>query len=438
MIIAQNVVIDGGGVNINYNSSWAEFVGTESEELNWAMDDWKYLADTDNDGLPNLIEKEIGSDPYDPDTDGDGLKDGDEVNTYGTDPLKADTNDDGLDDNEEVDVELTKVEIPGKQGNTAIVKYYHHMWSDPSLEDTDGDFDLDSIDPSPKYYQLNGVLIENIDKLNYLACDYVDENNLSSEEYETNVETWLVFMFIRQFNKNYVNNNWGGTGNIIDEDFVDYVYVNANTLYNYFEQTSYFYANASGEVGDLYHMAATATGYIFKSNFDFGIKFGVMPEYHIDNLSGWAGDLQTAMNNAMLITDKSKDYDEFKTTMLNLIGYDSSINDLYEDTEYEHSFDIDDVYADTDAYNIYGMVCNGQSLKEACLSYYDTGYLKRFSLFTNNWDEEEISDVTYTYTKNKYLGIVQWPLFDYDFNEVQSKAARDAFVEFLMWRISNE
>ena len=438
MIIAQNVVIDGGGVNINYNSSWAEFVGTESEELNWTMDDWKYLADTDNDGLPNLIEKKIGSDPYDPDTDGDGLKDGDEVNTYGTDPLKADTNDDGLDDNEEVDVELTKVEIPGKQGNTAIVKYYHHMWSDPSLEDTDGDFDLDSIDPSPKYYQLNGVLIENIDKLNYLACDYVDENNLSSEEYETNVETWLVFMFIRQFNKNYVNNNWGGTGNIIDEDFVDYVYVNANTLYNYFEQTSYFYANASGEVGDLYHMAATATGYIFKSNFDFGIKFGVMPEYHIDNLSGWAGDLQTAMNNAMLITDKSKDYDEFKTTMLNLIGYDSSINDLYEDTEYEHSFDIDDVYADTDAYNIYGMVCNGQSLKEACLSYYDTGYLKRFSLFTNNWDEEEISDVTYTYTKNKYLGIVQWPLFDYDFNEVQSKAARDAFVEFLMWRISNE
>lgn len=53
--------------------------------------------------------------------------------------MKPDTDDDGFDDNVEVDVELTKVEIPGKQGNPSIVKYYHHMWSDPSLEDTDGD-----------------------------------------------------------------------------------------------------------------------------------------------------------------------------------------------------------------------------------------------------------------------------------------------------------
>ena len=116
MIIAQNVVIDGGGVNINYNSSWAEFVGTESEELNWTMDDWKYLADTDNDGLPNLIEKKIGSDPYDPDTDGDGLKDGDEVNTYGTAPLKVDTDDDGLDDGDEIYFEDDPLD-PDTNGN---------------------------------------------------------------------------------------------------------------------------------------------------------------------------------------------------------------------------------------------------------------------------------------------------------------------------------
>lgn len=53
--------------------------------------------------------------------------------------MKPDTDDDGFDDNVEVDVELTEVEIPGKQGNPSIVKYYHHMWSDPSLEDTDED-----------------------------------------------------------------------------------------------------------------------------------------------------------------------------------------------------------------------------------------------------------------------------------------------------------
>lgn len=31
--------------------------------------------------------------------------------------MKPDTDDDGFDDNEEVDVELTKVEVPGKQDN---------------------------------------------------------------------------------------------------------------------------------------------------------------------------------------------------------------------------------------------------------------------------------------------------------------------------------
>lgn len=101
LIIAQNVVIDGYGANINYSSSWAELVGTESEELSWTMDDWQYLADTDEDGLPNLIEKEIGSDPYNPDTDGDGLPDGYEALTLGTDPTKPDTDDNGVLDGDE-------------------------------------------------------------------------------------------------------------------------------------------------------------------------------------------------------------------------------------------------------------------------------------------------------------------------------------------------
>ena len=63
--------------------------------------------------------------------------------------MKADTDDDGLDDNEEVDVELTKVEVPGKQGNPSTFKYYHHMNSDPSKADTDGDGldDMEDFDP---------------------------------------------------------------------------------------------------------------------------------------------------------------------------------------------------------------------------------------------------------------------------------------------------
>ena len=42
--------------------------------------------DTDNDGLPDLLEFELGTNPFDFDTDGDGLPDGWEVLISGTDP----------------------------------------------------------------------------------------------------------------------------------------------------------------------------------------------------------------------------------------------------------------------------------------------------------------------------------------------------------------
>ena len=58
--------------------------------------------DPDRDGLPTPQEEQIGTDPYDPDTDKDGLKDGEEVNTYQTDPLNPDTDWDGLKDGPEV------------------------------------------------------------------------------------------------------------------------------------------------------------------------------------------------------------------------------------------------------------------------------------------------------------------------------------------------
>jgi outer membrane protein OmpA-like peptidoglycan-associated protein len=59
-------------------------------------------ADYDKDGLTNSNERIYGSDPYNPDTDGDGLRDGEEVYTYNTSPLKPDTDGDNLTDYDEV------------------------------------------------------------------------------------------------------------------------------------------------------------------------------------------------------------------------------------------------------------------------------------------------------------------------------------------------
>lgn len=57
--------------------------------------------DSDNDGLINKKEAELGTDITNKDSDGDGLNDGLEVNVLKTDPLKYDTDEDGLSDGDE-------------------------------------------------------------------------------------------------------------------------------------------------------------------------------------------------------------------------------------------------------------------------------------------------------------------------------------------------
>jgi hypothetical protein len=59
-------------------------------------------VDTDGDGLTDDEERALGTDPTDPDSDDDGLSDGDEVNRYHTNPKAADTDGDGFDDNGEI------------------------------------------------------------------------------------------------------------------------------------------------------------------------------------------------------------------------------------------------------------------------------------------------------------------------------------------------
>ena len=60
---------------------------------------WKG-KDADKDGLKNLKEFKLGTDPRKADTDKDGLRDGDEL-ASGNDPRKADTDGDGVKDGAE-------------------------------------------------------------------------------------------------------------------------------------------------------------------------------------------------------------------------------------------------------------------------------------------------------------------------------------------------
>jgi len=60
-------------------------------------------ADNDGDGLDSDIESELGLDDNNSDVDGDGLTDGEEVNTYNTDPLNPDSDGDSFPDGTEVE-----------------------------------------------------------------------------------------------------------------------------------------------------------------------------------------------------------------------------------------------------------------------------------------------------------------------------------------------
>lgn len=84
---------DGDGVNdlceliLNSDPKTADNIGS---------------LDRDGDGLSNSKESELGTNPTVKDTDMDGLSDGEEYKRYGTDPLKFDTDYDGISDYNEV------------------------------------------------------------------------------------------------------------------------------------------------------------------------------------------------------------------------------------------------------------------------------------------------------------------------------------------------
>lgn len=84
-----------------------EIVPIEEDVLELIEEDEIELAemnlDTDNDGLTDQEEIDLGTNIYKADSDNDGLLDREEVFVYHTDPLKDDSDGDGYLDKEEID-----------------------------------------------------------------------------------------------------------------------------------------------------------------------------------------------------------------------------------------------------------------------------------------------------------------------------------------------
>lgn len=97
-------------------------------------------VDSDADGLTDDEEALYGTDPTNPDTDGDAIDDGAEVNETGTDPNNADSDGDGLDDYPEIDVYGTDPLAFDSDGDgVGDGAEVFGTLTDPNNPDTDGD-----------------------------------------------------------------------------------------------------------------------------------------------------------------------------------------------------------------------------------------------------------------------------------------------------------
>ncbi|MDQ3654489.1 MAG: hypothetical protein M3457_05365 [Chloroflexota bacterium] len=101
------------------------------------------VADSDGDGLTDACEAEEGSDPDNPDTDGDSLGDGNEVNQYGTDPLDADTDQDGLDDGFDLGSGLDPLDSDYDNDGLLDGEEVNAYGTYPKIRDSDGDGMMD-------------------------------------------------------------------------------------------------------------------------------------------------------------------------------------------------------------------------------------------------------------------------------------------------------
>jgi hypothetical protein len=105
-------------------------------------------VDSDQDGLTDVQEEAVGTDPLNPDSDNDTLEDGVEVNKLGTDPLSEDSDADGLDDPEELQEGVDPLALDtNRDGQPDGLECYAVVsGADSTCEDTDNDGQKDIFD----------------------------------------------------------------------------------------------------------------------------------------------------------------------------------------------------------------------------------------------------------------------------------------------------
>lgn len=97
-------------------------------------------TDSDSDGLSDADETALGTDPSNPDSDGDAIDDGTEVHDTGSNPLVVDSDGDGIEDYPEVDIYNTNPSQFDSDGDgVGDGAEVFSNGTDPNNPDSDGD-----------------------------------------------------------------------------------------------------------------------------------------------------------------------------------------------------------------------------------------------------------------------------------------------------------
>lgn len=156
LIIADRITVNAESANINYNEKMARlFRGhagePDEDEKEENPGEKTELLDSDNDGIPDVLELLLGTDINQADTDGDGLTDYEEVSYTGTDPLNyasvteglsdamADSDGDGLSNAEELKLGTNPLLQDTDEDGLSDYEEVSLTGTNPLLADTDAD-----------------------------------------------------------------------------------------------------------------------------------------------------------------------------------------------------------------------------------------------------------------------------------------------------------
>ena len=154
------------------HSGMADHLQSPTQTKSW------FESDGDGDGLSNLEEILLVTDPSRADTDGDGLSDAEELDG-GTDPSRADTDGDGLEDGRELKETGTDPRDPDTDRDFIPDGREIAAGSDPFDGDEDGDGRVDGFDFDPLfryqwYIRSDGSVVANTNGVATIAGNDLD------------------------------------------------------------------------------------------------------------------------------------------------------------------------------------------------------------------------------------------------------------------------